>query len=153
MGRGVPGKKRFGQVCVQAINEFNKAIELDPKCSYAFENRGLSKIKLNLRESATLDFAAALQLEPEFTNTKDRNAIASAYYNKGLNKEKLNDYSGAIRCYDISIEIVTQNPNSYFNRGFCKLLLNNTESACEDLVKAKKLGSQRADDLIKENCR
>ena len=42
-----------------ALKDFNKAIELDPKLSDAYFNRGLAKIQLGQKDSGCLDLSKA----------------------------------------------------------------------------------------------
>ncbi|MEY5046698.1 MAG: hypothetical protein RLZZ175_57 [Bacteroidota bacterium] len=46
-----------------SIEDFNKAILIDDSFNLAFYNRGLSKIKLNKKDEACIDFQRALELE------------------------------------------------------------------------------------------
>lgn len=48
-----------------AINEFTKAIELEPLLSYAYTNRGLCKKELKDFNPAILDFTKAIELDPK----------------------------------------------------------------------------------------
>jgi tetratricopeptide (TPR) repeat protein len=72
-----------------AINDFTKAIDLNPRESDAYLNRGISKVKLGDLDGAIADFTSATDINPY---------LAFAYYNrsigfsqKGLFQEALTD--------------------------------------------------------------
>jgi tetratricopeptide (TPR) repeat protein len=48
----------------RAINEFNRAIELDPRYALAYGNRGLALLRLGKDAEAEKDFERALALGP-----------------------------------------------------------------------------------------
>jgi tetratricopeptide (TPR) repeat protein len=61
--------------------------------------------------TAIADYTKAIEINPNY---------ASTYYNRGILKKDLKDYSGAIADYTKAIEI---NPNyaiAYYNRGNSK---------------------------------
>ena len=49
----------------RAINEFNRAIELDPRYALAYGNRGLALMRQGKDAEAEKDFERALALRPE----------------------------------------------------------------------------------------
>ena len=70
-----------------ALDDINKAIELNPDKAYLFTTRGQIKLKLNRNESAMEDFNLAINLNPE---SRD------AYSSRGELKKKLKDFRGAL---------------------------------------------------------
>ena len=48
-----------------AIDDFNRAIELDPSIAWAYFNRGLVKVYLGDEAAAQKDFDECLRLKPE----------------------------------------------------------------------------------------
>ena len=46
--------------------------------------------------------------------------MAHAYHNRGVSKDKLGNYKGAIADYDKAIELNPQYASAYNNRGYCK---------------------------------
>lgn len=64
-----------------AIDDFTKAIQLNPKAKRSYLNRGIARKKLTDYDGALTDFNAALKLDPRFTD---------ALYNRGLLHELLN---------------------------------------------------------------
>ena len=50
---------------LRAIDDFNRAIELDPKIAWAYFNRGLIWMYLGEEREAQKDFDECLRLRPE----------------------------------------------------------------------------------------
>jgi len=75
----------------EAINDYNKAIELNPKHSKAYYNRGLAKGELKDYRGAIQDFNKAIELNPNY---------AKAYYNRGIAKILLGQEDNG--CLDLS---------------------------------------------------
>src|SRR5512147_2944807 len=60
----------------QAIADFSKAIETDPKLYIAYNNRGTIYLQRDLTEQALADFTKTLSLKPDFTFARYNRAIA-----------------------------------------------------------------------------
>ena len=69
-----------------AIEDYSKAIELDPDDADAYYNRGVAKKKLKDYYGAINDYSKAIELKPDY---------ADAYVNRGISKEDLGDLNGA----------------------------------------------------------
>ena len=66
----------------EAIGDFDKAIELNPKDAYAYYNRGNAKHDLKQYKEAIADFDKAIELNPKDASlmpTTTEAAIASLY--------------------------------------------------------------------------
>ena len=74
-----------------AIQDYSKAIELDPSYAVAYFNRGNAKYDLQDYIGAIQDYSKAIELDPSYFK---------AYYNRGITKYFLNDIDGA--CLDWS---------------------------------------------------
>ncbi|TAE49148.1 MAG: tetratricopeptide repeat protein [Cytophagales bacterium] len=66
----------------EAMQYYNKAIELNPKDANTYVNRGNFKSDLGDSQGAMQDFNKAIELNPK---------NAGAYYNRGLLKYRLED--------------------------------------------------------------
>ena len=82
-----------------AIDDYTKAIEINPLDYTAYNNRGHAKRYLNDRQRAIADFTTAIEINPR---------IVLAYFNRGIDRFKLGDLRGAITDYDKAIEIDPQ---------------------------------------------
>jgi tetratricopeptide (TPR) repeat protein len=120
-----------------ALEDYDRAISLNPSFAVAYTSRGLLKHeKLNDVSGALADYDRAISLNPN---------SALTYYNRGVLKAKLNDVSGALSDYDRAISL---NPNSaiaYNNRGLLKdEKLNDLPGALADYDRAISLNPNSA---------
>jgi tetratricopeptide (TPR) repeat protein len=87
-------------------------------------------------------FVILLVLLPFIFSTckKDANPKeAIAYIAKGIAKHKLKDYHGAIKDYNMAIEVYPQSAEAFFFRGFAKYELKDNPGAIQDYTQAIKL--------------
>jgi tetratricopeptide (TPR) repeat protein len=127
-----------------AIINWNLAIKINPLDPNAYYSRAIAKDELYTWKSALRDYDKAIELAPKFVN---------AIVNRAALKDDNGDYKGAIEDYNTAIELEPNNHMAYFNRGNTRLNLGDKKSACEDWGKAKELGSDSADERIKEHCK
>lgn len=80
----------------QAIPDFTKGIELDPKMPEAFYSRGLAYTKTDDDKKALLDYNKAIELSPSY---------ASAYYNRGLVYYRLANYDAAFDDFTKTVQL------------------------------------------------
>ena len=118
-----------------AIEDFNEAIELDPKYVYAYHNRGVAKGGLGDHKGAISDYSHAIELDEEFFY---------AYYNRGNAKYALEDYEGAVSDYIRAIELNEEFFYAYYNRGIAKDNLGDYEGAILDFGRTIELNSKYA---------
>ncbi|HOZ70556.1 MAG TPA: tetratricopeptide repeat protein [Chitinophagaceae bacterium] len=106
-----------------AIQDFTKAIELNPNFSNAYFNRALSRNKLQDFPGAISDYTKAIEINPEFD---------AAYYNRGNIYRSNKDFALAILDYNAAIKIDSDKPKYYLNLGLAKASINNHEDAIKD---------------------
>ena len=128
-----------------AIEDYNKAIKINPKFSKAYYGRGVAKGNLGDYRGAIEDYDKATI----WVNHK----FADAYYNRGLAKGNLRDIRGAIEDYNRVIEIDPGYAETYYHRGVAKIALSQQDSGCLDLSKAGVLGFDKAYESIKKYCK
>ncbi|MDQ7780497.1 MAG: tetratricopeptide repeat protein [Planctomycetota bacterium] len=155
---------RFDPASTQAIEEFSKAIAIDPTYAEAFYERGNCHWSKQDFDSAIKDFTSAIEHEPMFTSAyRDR---ALVYLSKGDNKKALEEfrkiieldpdsdagrfakgnvflsqkqYQSAISAYT---EALTLNPRlhwAYNNRGAAYADMREFDSALADYNEAIKI--------------
>jgi tetratricopeptide (TPR) repeat protein len=112
-----------------ALNEFTKALSLNPNNANAYYTRGLSYYTLGDKQKALEDYNQALSLDPNYD---------TVYYNRGLVRAELGDKEGAIKDYSQKLRL---NPNSaaYNNRGLLRAELGDNKGALEDYNQALSL--------------
>ena len=70
-----------------AIDDWSKAIEINPQNAIAYNNRGSAKDDLGDHQGAITDYTKAIGIDPR---------DADFYYNRGYVKDNLEDYQGAV---------------------------------------------------------
>lgn len=147
-----------------AIEDYSRAIQLNPNFAPAYNNRGNARYTLGNKQGAMEDYNRAIQLDPNFANAytgrgnirddlgDEREAIedynraiqldpnnANAYYNRGITRNKLGDKQGAIEDYDRAIRLDPNNANAYNNRGYVRSALGDLQGAIQDFNRAIRL--------------
>lgn len=136
-----------------AIEDFTKAIELNPKDARFYYYRGKFRIwPCNLDEPLDLlavqgaieDLTKAIELNPGY---------AAAFALRGAAKFAFEDYPGVMADITKAIELDPKNIAPYLAvRGSAKFQAGDKEGACQDLRKAAGLGDKTALGMIKEYC-
>ena len=91
-----------------AIEDYNKAIVLNPHSAAAYNYRGLSYMDLGNYKKAIEDFSFAIQLKPD---------NITGYINRGLAYSELDDVQKAKKDLDHAIRMEPRNEFAYLNRG------------------------------------
>ncbi|MFN8527400.1 MAG: tetratricopeptide repeat protein [Anaerolineae bacterium] len=115
---------------IQAIADYDTAIELDPTVPEAYNNRGLARFRSGDTAGAEADFDAAIRLNPDY---------AEAYSNRGAARVENGDYADAIVDYDTAIRLNPSNVEAYFNRGSARAAMGDPEGALADFDTAIRL--------------
>ncbi|PYY20346.1 MAG: hypothetical protein DMG62_23715 [Acidobacteria bacterium] len=113
-------KKRYRR----AIEDYDRALDLDPASVSAYNGRGIACWSLKEYQRAIQDFERALDLDPTF---------AGAYNNRGLAYRGLKEYQRAIEDYDRAITLDPTSIAAYDNRYEAYRLIGNYELALSDL--------------------
>ena len=114
----------------RAIEDFDKAIGLNPEYADAYFNRGTAHSTLNQHEKAIENYNKAIELDPN---------LALAYSNRGLAYYSLNKHDEAIADYNEAIELDPNFALAYYNRGLAYYSLNKHDEAIADWNKAIEL--------------
>jgi len=115
-----------------AIENFNKAIALNPSYDSAYYSRGFSKFFWNgwddsLKNTAAIeDYTKAIALNP---------AYAEAYFSRGLSKFYSRDYKGAIEDFMKTIALNPNHAEAHYRKGLSEDTLKDYKSAIEDYTK------------------
>ena len=114
----------------RAIEDYTRAIELEPNSPLAYSNRGGAYQKQGNLERAIEDCTKAIELEPN--NDQAYNNRGGAYYNQGNLEQAIEDYTRAI-------ELEPNNAQAFYNRGTTYHNQGNLEQAIEDYTRAIEL--------------
>ena len=117
----------------QAISDFSKAIEINPRLAPAYNNRGTAYLYTARYEQAILDLSKAVEIDPR---------LAHAYNNRGWAYIKMEQYDEAVSDFNKTIEIDPRLAEAYFYRAVVYSLLEEYDKALLDAIKAQKLGYQ-----------
>ncbi len=111
----------------EAINDFDKAIQLNPNLAIFYSVRGAAKFGLGNAEGAIADFEKGLKLADGISD--------ETYLMLGTVKLTVGDYENAITHFDKAIRLTPKFVGAYHARAFAKFKLNDYESAIIDLDK------------------
>ncbi|HHP7243029.1 MAG TPA: tetratricopeptide repeat protein [Cyclobacteriaceae bacterium] len=114
----------------KALEDYNKALEIDPANALDYNNRGLIKTKLKDLEGAILDFKKSIELNANLI--KNYLHIGNAYFD-------LKEFINADQYYDLYLLFHKENPRAYYNAGLCKAELNKIDEACKHFRTAVEL--------------
>jgi len=120
----------------QAIDNFQKSIELEPNSSEDYYNLGVAHASLNQLEEAITSFQEALKLDPNH---------AEASYNLGLTYHILEQPEQALVYYKKAIEINPNYATAYTNLGNLYVSLHQLQQGKESFEKARKLFQEQGD--------
>ena len=118
-----------------SIEDFNKAIEIDPNIAFFYYARGSAKNKLYDYEGSIEDFNKAIEINSD---------LRDAYNYRGYAKNQLEDHYGAIEDYTKAIELDPAYEAAYIGRGNAKEMLGDVIGTCKDWKKAADLGNEVA---------
>lgn len=120
----------------EAIEKYTQAIEIEPKLSEAYNNRGVVRYAIEDFDGAIADYSKVIKLNPN---------SADAYNNRGVVKYDLEDYQGAIRDYTQALKLNPNFADAYYNRGVARYELREYQEAIEDYTEAIKINRDFAD--------
>jgi tetratricopeptide (TPR) repeat protein len=109
------------------IENYSRAIELDPYLKDAYLNRGNEFYNLKMHDEAINDFTKAIEIDVNY---------AFGYYNRGYIYSKLSKYREAINDYNKAIKYDPGHRKAYNNRGLAYFNLYKYQEAINDYNKA-----------------
>lgn len=111
----------------EAVKNYDKAIELNPKDATIYRRRGFARLNLDRYEEAMKDFNKAIHLNP---------MDAVTYRGRGFAETNLKRYKEAIENFDKAINLNPMDKFAYRGRGLAELYLGRYKKAIKDLDKA-----------------
>jgi tetratricopeptide (TPR) repeat protein len=115
---------------VEAVADFNKALELAPTSSEALYNRALAYSRSGVYDKALADYTQALKYAP-----RDWQIL----YNRGNTYLDLGKGKEALADYDRALQLHPKTPEIFYNRGLAYLHLGQAEKALQDADTALEL--------------
>jgi|WetSurSiteA1Bulk_404760.scaffolds.fasta_scaffold01260_4 PKD repeat protein len=104
----------------EAIQAYDKAIELDPNYAAPWNNKGIALGILGKYDEALVCFDEAIRLDPKY---------AEAWYNKGVVLEVQGKYDEALVCFDEAVQLKPDYAMAYDRKGNILQDLGRTEEA------------------------
>jgi tetratricopeptide (TPR) repeat protein len=120
----------------QALRDFDKALELNPKLVAAYANRGVAENGKNRYDDAIADFNRVIEVEPNSASTYANRGVA--YYNKEQDDKAIADFSKAIEL-DPKIAL------GYYDRAFACASAGRYDCAIEDYSRVIELEPANVD--------
>lgn len=114
-----------------ALDDYNKALALQPRDPDIWLNRGLVKEKLNDLRGAFQDYTQAITLRENYDK---------AWLNRGNVLGKQGRYAEAVEDYTSAIAYRADYAAAYYNRAMALEKLKKLSNACEDIQRAMALG-------------
>ena len=127
---GLGKQKLDAKDYADAIVNFDRAIELNPKYLRAHYERGRAQAYLGDYESGIASCTQVLEMDPD---------EADAYYVRGSLKARLGNYGDVIVDLDKAIKLDAQHANAYSNRGGVKFKFGESEAARGNTEAAQRL--------------
>ncbi|MDK2907237.1 MAG: hypothetical protein PWQ66_1198, partial [Petrotoga sp.] len=119
----------------EAIEAFDKAIEINPQFAEAWINKGVDLAELERYEEALKAFDKAIEIKPQY---------AQAWFKKGFALGELGKYEEALKAYEKAIEINPQDDVAWFAKGFALSKLARYEEVLKAFDKAIEINPQDA---------
>ena len=128
INRGIifAGEKKYDE----SLNDYNKAIQIEPRFSKAYNNKGGLMRTLKRYDEAIANFDKAIELQPKYP---------IALNNRGLIKNIIKKYDEAIMDYNKAIEYKPNYPEAFNNRGVAYRNSGRFEESLRDFNKAIEL--------------
>lgn len=118
-----------------ALENFDRAIKLNPDYADAYNNRASVRHELGDDPGANKDYTEAILL----------NRYCAVYHNNlGIISYNSDDYRGAQADHTRAIQLNAGDAQAYNNRGFARLRLGDLQGALKDFTKAIDLNSDDA---------
>jgi regulator of sirC expression with transglutaminase-like and TPR domain len=115
-----------------AMEDFGRAIDLNPNHTEALNNRCFARAVLGELDAALTDCTAALKLRPKYTDALD---------SRGLTHLKLNQFDRAIADFDDALRLSPRFASALYGRGKAKLKKGDRAGGNADIQAAKAINS------------
>jgi tetratricopeptide (TPR) repeat protein len=121
--------------CDEAISNYTKALEINPRDAEAYYNRGIVYNRKSQYDEAISDFSKALKINPRY---------GDAYHGRGGIYTKRGQYDEAISDYAKALEINPKDAAAYHRRGIIYTKKGQYDEAISDYTKALEINPKDA---------
>lgn len=137
------GENLYSQEKVEeAIKEYTKALAVDPEHMNALLRRGFAYSQTEKYELAVADFSKIIAMKPNHI---------WAYTSRGSAYNKMKKYTLAMNDFNKVLTLDPENQEAYNNRGWAKKFTGDSDGACADWKKSKKMGNQEAKIILQNS--
>lgn len=123
------GGKLDINACPSILEDFNKALTVNPSYGNAYQNRGSIYVKLKKYDLAIKDYTQAIVYD-------ESKSKAASYSGRAFCYAKKKDYESAMKDYNRSIAENKNNRKAYNNRGIIYAIQGNMKNALVDFQMA-----------------
>lgn len=130
------GQEEFGRdfnLSWQAVDMYDKIIEIGPQSAVALNNKGCLLYEMGKPEEALKAYQKALEINPE---------LELAWRNKGDCLIILGRYNEAVEAYDYALIIDPQSPGAWCGKASALLSMGETEESLETCEKGLEANPQ-----------
>lgn len=113
-----------------ALMHYKKAVQIDPKFAFAWDNLGITYRRLNRNKEAIEAYKKSLEIDPKGS---------MPLMNIGIAYQYLEDYDNAIKYYKKLKKYYKDNPESYYGLARMYILKEDYNAAADNIMKAYKL--------------
>jgi tetratricopeptide (TPR) repeat protein len=128
---------------IDAVKDFNKAIDANPNHLKAYYNRALAKGRLDDFKAAIVDLNKLVELDKNYVN---------AYYSRAYWNDLSGSYDEAISDYKKVIELDASYKEAYIGMATSMYQHGDKKGACETLAIAEAKGSVMAEEIKNKIC-
>ena len=121
---------------LSALEEFDKAIALNPNSYQAHFQRGRVLTDINDYNGALADFEKALAIDP---------TRAEAFNGRGVVRTKLGEYEAALQDFGLAVIIKPDYSEAFSNRGITYIHVGDADTGVANFTRALELNSQNVD--------
>ena len=125
------GKKQYAE----AVADYDRAIEIDPKVAYTFRNRGLTRLRMKEYDKAIVDLTQSIRLDPK---------QAEAFSYRGIAWRFKREFTKSIADYNEAMRLGPAAPGLYSIRGNTFRLNRDYDKAVADFDEAIRLEPENA---------
>lgn len=123
-----------------AIQAFDKAIQLDPGHAEAYSLRGTARSDLGDYQNAQADLTKAIDMARE---ANDQAVMSELHYARALNHARSQSWKDAIVDFDAAIAISPNDPDYYNGRSRAHFFSGDTGASIKDADEALKLNQEK----------
>jgi tetratricopeptide (TPR) repeat protein len=127
-----------------AIEDFSRAISMDPEDSESYFYRGKIYYRQKKWENAESDFSGAIDIEPENPDY---------YLARGQSRYVSQSLEAAVADFTVTISLDPEFASGFYHRGITYQRMGKINEACPDLLKAKNLGMEEAELAWEKVCK